>query len=159
MKTLIYGIFFILIHHLAHAQPTYEMTDVTNGSSIRLIKICKNNKELYLKNWNKPNSNTDRMYHLKKLLKTDTIALDMFFVKYSEMDSTTIKHALIYKKDTMSFNIKKNLAHLRVEIKKVNFKKGVHFMDLKKLYQKHKTHEITLEEFPTPCGTQKTRNR
>lgn len=68
------------------------------------------------------------------------------------IDSTIINHINIYKRDTMVINVIKSHIGIAVQLRHLNFRKGIYTIDLKKFYNLYgRNNSFIIENFPFDC--------
>ncbi len=147
MKTIIRLFLTIFAFNVAYAQPTKEMIDLYEGNSFSFKHFVKNNTHLYISDWSDGKRNNE-FFILKKKGKNNKNPFKSFHVKKSETDSLFHYYHFIYNGEVMTIVLNNNDLGMKVNIKKIAFKKGVFFIDLKELYKKNSTRKIELDEFP-----------
>lgn len=146
-------LFFVVWGNPVYSQPTSEMIDVYQGSSIifkNLYNLDLNS--LYIYKWSLLKSEPDNcLYILKKYNKNvdKKKLLNIFFVRKSEFNDKYKIITLVYEDKVMMIKIKKNKLGLNITINNMYFKEGIYNIDFKKIYDRYKKENIDIEIFPT----------
>jgi|GEM_PF-2590514 len=151
MKNIFVFFLIVSINICVKAQPTSEMIDIMRGSIIEFNEVLYQDSVLVIDNWlvNQSNSKSELYVLQNSTNNNNNNPFSSFSIKRSEIDNTYRYMYFVFGDDLMTVKVLKNIARLKVKIKRIKFKKGTYILDLEELFKKYnKEDRIEIDEFP-----------